>query len=33
VQFIDGWYNPYRRHLHLGYLSPAAFELERQLAA
>ena len=24
--YIDGWYNPHRRHSHLGYLSPAAFE-------
>jgi putative transposase len=25
-EFIEGWYNPWRRHSGLGYLSPAAFE-------
>ena len=24
--YIEGWYNPHRRHSGLGYLSPAAFE-------
>ncbi len=28
--FIEGWYNPHRRHSALGYLSPNAFERERQ---
>ena len=27
-QFIEGWYNPRRRHSSLGYLSPNAFERE-----
>jgi len=26
VQYIEGWYNPKRRHSTLGYLSPAEFE-------
>lgn len=25
-QFIEGWYNPRRRHSALGYLSPAEYE-------
>lgn len=25
-EFIEGWYNPWRRHSALGYLSPSAFE-------
>lgn len=25
-RFIEGWYNPHRRHSTLGYLSPIAFE-------
>lgn len=25
-EFIEGWYNPRRRHSTLGYLSPADFE-------
>ena len=25
-QFIEGWYNPHRRHSALGYLSPVNFE-------
>ena len=33
AQYIDGWYNPLRRHSHLGYLSPAAFEQQLRLAA
>ena len=24
--YIEGWYNPHRRHSGLGYLSPIAFE-------
>ena len=24
--FIEGWYNPHRRHSALGYLSPMEFE-------
>ena len=24
--YIEGWYNPHRRHSTLGYLSPAEFE-------
>jgi putative transposase len=30
--FLEGWYNPHRRHSALGYLSPAEFE-RRQKAA
>jgi len=29
--FIEGWYNPRRRHSALGYVSPARFEREREL--
>ena len=25
-QYIEGFYNPHRRHSSLGYISPAAFE-------
>lgn len=25
-RFIEGWYNPHRRHSRLGYLSPLAYE-------
>ncbi len=28
--FIEGWYNPHRRHSALDYLSPNAFERESQ---
>ncbi len=28
--FIEGWYNPHRRHSALDYLSPNAFERERR---
>jgi putative transposase len=28
--FIEGWYNPHRRHSALAYLSPNAFERERE---
>jgi putative transposase len=31
-EFIDGWYNPHRRHTALGMLSPAEYE-RRKLAA
>jgi transposase InsO family protein len=33
AQYIDGWYNPVRRHSRLGYLSPVAFEHTRPQAA
>lgn len=33
AQYIDGWYNPVRRHSRLGYLSPVAFEHTRPEAA
>lgn len=29
-QFIEGWYNPSRRHSAIGYLSPAEFEEQRR---
>ena len=33
-QFIEGWYNPHRRHSSLGYESPVTFEaLAQQEAA
>ena len=32
-QFIEGWYNPRRRHSALGYLSPIAFEVKHAAAA
>ncbi|MBV9311841.1 MAG: transposase [Solirubrobacterales bacterium] len=27
-EYIEGWYNPRRRHSTLGYLSPAEFEAQ-----
>jgi len=32
-EFIEGWYNPHRRHSSIGYLSPARYEEEHALAA
>jgi len=32
-EFIEGWYNPHRRHSSLGYAPPARFEMENALAA
>ena len=29
-EFIEGWYNPHRRHSALGYLSPLRYELAQQ---
>ncbi len=31
--YIEGWYNPHRRHSGLGYLSPVAFERRRTAPA
>jgi putative transposase len=31
--FIEGWYNPHRRHSSLGYMSPWKYEMEHALAA
>ncbi len=28
--FIEGWYNPHRRHSSIGYVSPNRFERENQ---
>jgi putative transposase len=28
-EFIEGWYNPHRRHSTVGYQSPEAFERDR----
>ena len=32
-EYIEGWYNPHRRHSKLGYLSPAGYEQEHRQAA
>ena len=32
-EFIEGWYNPHRRHQGLGYHSPMDFESHHQEAA
>jgi putative transposase len=31
--FIDGWYNPHRRHSALGYVSPVEYERRKSAAA
>ncbi len=31
-EFIEGWYNPHRRHSALGYVSPAEFERQMRCA-
>jgi putative transposase len=31
--FIEGWYNPHRRHSSIGYLSPLRYEMEHDRAA
>lgn len=33
VDYIEGWYNPERRHSHLGYVSPIAYEAQLARAA
>ncbi len=33
VGYIDGWYNPERRHSRLGYVSPIAYEAQLTRAA
>jgi putative transposase len=30
--FIEGWYNPQRRHSSIGYVSPAVFESRQEAA-
>ena len=30
-EYIDVWYNQQRRHSSLGYVSPAAFELQQEV--
>lgn len=32
-EFIEGWYNPHRRHSSIGYASPVRYEREHALAA
>lgn len=32
-RYIETWYNPRRRHSTLGYLSPAEYEEQLQVAA
>ena len=31
-EFIEGWYNPHRRHSGLGYLSPVDFARRKSAA-
>ncbi len=31
--YIEGWYNPHRRHSALGHESPVTYERRRQSAA
>jgi len=33
VEYIEGWYNPERRHSHLGYVSPLTYEAQLRRAA
>jgi putative transposase len=32
-EFIEGWYNPYRRHSSIGQVSPVRYEIDYALAA
>jgi len=32
-EFIEGWYNPHRRHSSIGYRSPIRYEMEHRVAA